>query len=76
MKKIFPKKYYNIIFASLMASMMSWIMSAFVTFRNVWFVENYLNLWLHAWLWAFIIWLPIALFVVPLVRKFVDKITY
>ncbi len=76
MKKIFPKKYYNVIFAFLMASMMSGLMSAFVTYRNVWFPDNFISLWLHAWWGAFLIGLPIALFVVPMVRKFVDKITY
>lgn len=76
MKKIFPKKYYNVVFAVLMASMMSGIMSAFVTYRNVGMVPNFLSLWWNAWFWAFCIGVPIALFVVPLVRKFVDKITY
>lgn len=76
MKKIFPKKYYNIVFAFSMASMMSWIMSAFITYKNLWLVSNFIPLWLQAWGLAFIVWLPIALFVVPIVRKFVDKITY
>lgn len=76
MKKIFPKKYYNIIFATLTASLMSWIMSAFVTYKTVWFVDNYIQLWLGARLWAFLLWLPISLFVIPIVRKIVDEITY
>lgn len=76
MKKIFPKKYYNVIFAFLMASMMSGLMSAFVTYKNVGLPENFISLWLPAWGGAFLIGLPIALFVVPIIRKFVDKITY
>lgn len=76
MIKILPRKYYNIAFAFLMALMMSFIMSAFVTFKTVWIVDDFLYIWFSSWFWAFLLWFPIALFVVPFVRKTLEKFVY
>gem|GEM_PF-5125368 len=47
MKKI-PKKYTNITFSFLLAAMMSFFMSCFVTFRNIGFSEDFFARWMTA----------------------------
>jgi hypothetical protein len=69
------KKYFHVIFAFLMALMMSFLMSGFITLVNIGFVEDFFARWLmHAFPIAFAIAFPVALFVVPVVRKLVGKI--
>ena len=70
MSKKLNKKYFNVVFATFMVLFMSFIMSGIITYVNVGLVSNFINKWiLSAFPSAFIINLPIALFVVPVVRK-------
>jgi len=73
MKKI-PKKYNTVVFSFVMAVMMSCIMSLFVTFRNIGLSEDFLLRWLNAWAGAFVLGFILNLFVVPTVRKVVDRV--
>lgn len=73
--KILKKKYINLVFPFVVALLMSLIMSAYITYINLWF-ENYLSNWLSAWIRAFLLWLPISYLVIPIVRKWLEKISY
>ncbi len=70
------KKYYSIVFAFLMASIMSFLMSGVITFINLGITPTFVDDWMFkAFPSAFIIAFPIALFVVPVVRRVVDRLT-
>ncbi|MEA3304763.1 MAG: DUF2798 domain-containing protein [Patescibacteria group bacterium] len=74
--KILPRKYYHILMPLVIAFMMSIIMSGYVTFLNLGFSELYFSQWFSSWWRAFSVALPISYFVIPLVRKFLDSISY
>ncbi len=70
----FQKKYERFIFALFMALIMVTIMSLFITFVNIGFVDNFFQKWLHSGILAFIVAFPTILIVVPIVRKLVAKV--
>ena len=72
----FSKKYYNFIFPTLSAILMSFIMSGFITYINLGWSEEFLVLWFNAWGKSFLLAFPVSLFVIPLMKKLTDKITY
>ncbi len=67
-------KYLHQIQALLLSGFMSFIMSGAITFINVGLVDNFLKIWLHAWLLAYIIAFPTILLVFPFARKLAMKI--
>ncbi len=69
-----PKKYETIVFAFVMSSLMSFIMSGVITIINIGIPPNFIQLWLKAYGSAFMIAFPTVLFVVPVVRKIVAKL--
>ncbi len=73
--KILKKKHIHLVFPFVVALMMSCIMSAYITYINLW-VENYILNYLEAWYKAFILALPISYIVIPTVRKLLEKISY
>ena len=69
MKKL-PAKAYNTVFAFFMGLMMSCLMSAVVTWRNVGgFPPDYAMKWAVAWVTAFVVAFPLILVVAPLARR-------
>ena len=66
-----PSKYQHLVFAFFMAGLMSCLMSLVISIFNVGLVDNILQVWLHAWGFAFVVAFPAVLVVVPLVRRLV-----
>ena len=66
-----PGKYQQLVFAFFMAGLMSCLMSLVISIFNVGLVDNILQIWLHAWGFAFVVAFPAVLVVVPLVRRLV-----
>lgn len=69
-----PARYFTPIFAFFMSLLMSFLMSGLITLINIGFPPDFFAHWLlsafpFAWGMAF----PIALFVVPLVRREVAR---
>jgi len=73
---IFKKKHIKLLFPALTALLMSFIMSGFITYLNLGLPSDYFFLWMTAWGKAFLVALPVSFFVIPLVRKVIEKITY
>ncbi len=71
---MFPAKYANLLFAFLMALLMSGLMSLVISLYNLGPGPNLLWLWLHAWAFAFVVAFPSVLVVVPLVRALVARL--
>ena len=70
-----PARFFNPIFAFFMSLLMSFAMSALITLVNLGFTPGFWARWLlyafpSAWAMAF----PIALFVVPVVRRGVARL--
>ena len=72
---MFPKKYSNLLFILIMGFGMSLMMTLIITYINTGMDSEYINRFLKAW----VVSLPIAivadLFVGPITKNFVDKIT-
>jgi len=78
MKVTIPQRHNNFVFSALMSFSMSLPMSAIMLLINGditlgW--ENFLMNWVRTAVMAFIIALPIALFVSPRIRGFTDRFT-
>ena len=71
---MFDPKYQPIIFAFLMALLMSCLMSLVITVHNIGFVPNILWIWLNAWAFAFVVAFPAVMVVAPIVRTLVTKL--
>jgi len=69
---VINKKYEFVLFAFIMALVMSGFMSLIVTFINVGFVEGVFHMWLEAYWKAFLVAFPTIFVVVPRVRKIVN----
>ncbi|PHS73933.1 MAG: hypothetical protein COB19_08610 [Porticoccus sp.] len=66
-----PGKYQHLVFAFFMAGLMSCLMSLVISIFNVGLVDNILQIWLHAWGFAFVVAFPAVLVVAPLVSRLV-----
>lgn len=71
---MFNPKYRNVVFAFLMALLMSGFMSFVISLFNVGMVDNIITIWIKAWIFAFSIAFPTVILVAPLVHKLTDKI--
>jgi hypothetical protein len=69
-----PRKYQHQVFAFFMAGLMSCLMSLVISIFNVGLVDNILQIWLHAWGFAFVVAFPAVLVVAPLVRRLVNLV--
>jgi hypothetical protein len=67
-------KYLHQIQALLLSGFMSFIMSGAITLINLGLVDNFLIIWLHAWLVAYAIAFPSVLLVFPFARKLAMRI--
>lgn len=74
--KLIKKEYINKVFPLCVALLMSIIMSWYITFINIWYTSDFLNMWFTAWYNAFLLALPISYIVVPTVRKSLEKVSY
>ena len=69
-----PRKYQHLVFAFFMAGLMSCLMSLVISIFNVGLVDNILQIWLHAWGFAFVVSFPAVLVVAPLVSRLVNLV--
>ena len=72
---MFPKKYSNLLFILIMGFGMSLMMTLIITFINTGMDSEYINRFLKAWVVSLPIAIVAALFVGPITKNFVDKIT-
>ena len=67
-------KYLHQVQAFLLSGFMSFIMSGAITFINLGLVDNFVKIWIHAWILAYMIAFPTILLVFPFARKLAMKI--
>jgi|TARA_Y100000994_G_C15563115_1_gene389175 hypothetical protein len=72
---MFPKKYSNLLFILIMGFGMSLMMTLIITYINTGMDSEYINRFLKAWMVSLPIAIVAALFVGPITKNFVDKIT-
>ena len=72
---MFPKKYSNLLFILSMGFGMSLMMTLIITYINTGMDSEYINRFLKAWMVSLPIAIVAALFVGPITKNFVDKIT-
>lgn len=71
---VIPKRYEFLLFALLMSSFMTFIMSGVVSYINIGLVDGFLKIWSIAFVKAFLVAFPSVLIVVPLVKRLVTKL--
>jgi len=69
------KKYSWILFAFFMSLMMSFSISFVLTLINAGLIPDFPSVWMRGFIIGFIVALPIALIVVPIMQKVVDSLT-
>lgn len=67
-----PARFAPILFGFILSCLMSLLVSGIATFRNAGLVDNFLSLWVGAWLPSWLIAFPIVLLVAPLARRIVN----
>ena len=72
---MFSKKYSNLLFILIMGFGMSLMMTLIITYINTGMDSEYINRFLKAWVVSLPIAIVAALFVGPITKNFVDKIT-
>ena len=72
---MFSKKYSQLLFVLVMGLLMSLLMTLIITFINTGMDNGYINRFLKAWIFSLPIAIGTALFVGPIAKKFVNKIT-
>ena len=72
---MFPKKYSNLLFILIMGFGMSLMMTLIITYINTGMDSEYIDRFLKAWVVSLPIAIMAALFVGPITKNFVDKIT-
>ncbi|HCZ18576.1 DUF2798 domain-containing protein [Wolinella succinogenes] len=72
---MFPRRFHSPVFALLMSLIMSFFMSGVITMLNIGLVSDFFYRWLAvAFPGAFIVAFPIALFVVPIVKRLTERL--
>jgi hypothetical protein len=67
-------KYLHQVQALLLSGFMSFIMSGAITLINLGYVDQFIGIWLHAWVVAYAIAFPTILLVFPFARKLAMRI--
>ena len=70
-----PKKFAPMLFGFILSGLMSLLVSGIATFRATGAVPHFPSLWASAWLTAWLFAFPIVLFVAPVTRKAVERLT-
>jgi hypothetical protein len=70
-----PKRYAGIVFALLMSTSISALMSAAITLLNTGWDAGFVSRWLHAYALSWSMAFPIVVTVAPRVRQLVDRLT-
>jgi Protein of unknown function (DUF2798) len=73
-KKI-PRRYSGFVMAAILVLLMAFMMSFVITLLNIGFINNFYIKWMTAYSTILPIALPIGLFLTPLVKAFVERIS-
>lgn len=71
-----PKRYGGLVMGLIMALLMSIIMSFVATVINLGFQPDFIRRWLTAYVGILPAAIPTAVLVTPIVKSFIDRITY
>jgi len=71
---LIARKYQKVLFAFLMALMMSGIMSLVISVFNLGLHANIVHIWLKAWGFAFVVAFPTIMLVAPIVQRLVNRL--
>ena len=72
---MFSKKYSQLLFVLIMGFLMSLLMTLIITYINTGMDINYINRFFKAWAVSLPIAIATTLFLGPITKKFVDRIT-
>ena len=72
---MFSKKYSQLLFVLIMGFLMSLLMTLIITYINTGMDSDYTNRFLKAWTVSLPIAIATSLFLGPITKKFVDRIT-
>lgn len=64
-----PSRFAPVLFGFVLSALMSFIVSGIAIFRNAGLVDEFLSLWINAWLPSWLIAFPTVLVVAPLARR-------
>lgn len=70
-----PRRYGPVLFVFILSGLMSWLVSGVATLRMQGLAAGFLGAWTDAWLGAWCVAFPVALAVVPLARRAVERLT-
>ena len=68
------RKFYNLIFSTVIAILMTFFMSFALTAVNIGFPSYFIEAWLKSFGLGFVVALPVSLLVIPFVRKLIDPL--
>lgn len=66
-----PARYAAIVMPTVLATIMTFIISGVATLINLGLVPGFVDIWMKAWSMSFIVALPTLLAVLPIVRRIV-----
>jgi hypothetical protein len=69
-----PIKYLFFVQSLLVSGFMSFMVSGVITYLNLGITHNFVGIWIHAWLIAYVIAYPAILIVFPFAQKLSLKI--
>ncbi|MDJ0994430.1 MAG: DUF2798 domain-containing protein [Dinoroseobacter sp.] len=70
-----PAKFAPYLFALILSGFMSLIVSGLVSYKALGLVDGFFGIWMEAWAFAWAVAFPSALFVAPIARKLVARVT-
>lgn len=68
-----PRRFEPLVFGLVLSGLMSFVVSGIATLRVTGPVPEFPNLWIGAWLTAWVFAFPVVLFVAPVARRIVGR---
>ncbi|MEI7455728.1 MAG: DUF2798 domain-containing protein [Nitrosomonadales bacterium] len=69
-----PKNSFHLIFSLIMGAMMVFLMTCVITLANVGMTDDFFRHWLHAFLIAYPVAVPVIYLFAPIARKITARI--
>ncbi len=70
-----PQRFAPVLFGFILSGLMSLIVAGIATWRALGLVDDFVGLWLIAWVNAWLVAFPAVLIVAPITRRLVARIT-
>jgi hypothetical protein len=67
------RKYFHLVFSMVMGAKMVFVMTFFITWINLGWVDGFFLSWMRAYLIAYVIAVPVIYFLAPLARRFAAR---